>query len=48
MQQESPVNNLNYPDPQKLTQENPRLYVKIKQLEREQNTTDKALFQSYN
>ena len=46
--QEPPVNNLNYPNPVKLAQENAKLKTRIKQLELEKNTSNAVLFPSYN
>ena len=46
--QEPPVNNANYPDPVNITQENAKLKTRIKQLEPKTNTSNTALFPSYN
>ena len=46
--QEPSVKYLNYPDPVKLTKKNATLRTRIKQLEPEKNTSNTALFPSYN
>ena len=44
LRQKIPVNKLNCPDPVKLSQENAKLKIRIKQIEREKNTSNTALF----
>lgn len=46
-QQELPVDNLNYPDPVKLTQENGKLKTRTKQLKRGKKNSNTVLFPSY-
>ena len=46
--EQAPVNNLNYPDLAKLTQANAKRKSRIKQQEREKNSSNTVLLPSYN